>query len=113
MSRRNRLVILLLSLGTLVCTASILGINPRELLDQFWFTAGLLLLILLALVDQPFFSKDANIFVNGATAWVSLLIVKPADRDWPWWLFFGWSTYLIVASYCLMWFRSKELRDEP
>ncbi len=110
---RGRLVFLALSLITLIVIGRLVTGDFAFLLQQFWFTAGFFLLILLALVDQPHFSKDANIFVNGTTAWVSLLLVDPKIRDGVWWLFFSWASYLIVASYILMWLRSRALAEEP
>jgi hypothetical protein len=76
---------------------------------QFWFISGALLLIMLSLVDQPHFSKDANVFVNGATALVSLLTVAENQRLGLWWIFCGWALYIIVASFSLMAIRSREL----
>lgn len=76
---------------------------------QFWFISGALLLIMLSLVDQPHFSKDANVFVNGATALVSLLTVAESQRFGLWWIFCGWAIYLIAASFTLMAIRSREL----
>jgi len=77
--------------------------------SQFWFIAGALLLILLSLVDQPHFSKDANVFINGATALVSLLVVADNQRSSLWWIFCGWAIYLIIASFVLMAIRSRDL----
>ncbi|WP_291380859.1 DUF87 domain-containing protein [Demequina sp.] len=82
------------------------------LIDEFWFTAGGLLFLLLSLVDQPFFSKDANIFVNAATGWVSLLLVPETMRSAIWWGFGFWCIYLLISSYALMWLRSKPLHSE-
>ena len=54
-----------------LCLAVLTGIGRATtgsysfLSGDFWFTAGLLLLILLSIVDQPHFSKDANVFMNG------------------------------------------------
>ncbi len=76
---------------------------------QFWFVSGALLLILLSLVDQPHFSKDANVFVNGATALVSLFTVSESQRFGLWWIFFCWATYLLVLSFVLMTIRSRAL----
>jgi hypothetical protein len=76
---------------------------------QFWFISGALLLVMLSLVDQPHFSKDANVFVNGATALVSLFVVVESQRFGIWWIFFSWAIYLIVASFTLMALRSREL----
>ena len=76
---------------------------------QFWFISGALLLIMLSLVDQPHFSKDANVFVNGATALVSLFTILESQRAGIWWIFCSWSIYLIIASFVLMALRSREL----
>lgn len=83
--------------------------NVDFLTGQFWFISGALLLIMLALVDQPLFSKDANVFNNGASALVSLFSIKIDDRDGVWWLFCFWSIYLIITSFALMAIRSREL----
>lgn len=79
---------------------------------QFWFASGLLLLVLLSLIDQPHFSKDANIFVNAATAAMSLLLVTASDRDVLYWCFVAATTYLLGASYLLLWLRQRALGDE-
>jgi hypothetical protein len=113
MRLRGRLIFLALSLIVLIVIGRIITGGFGFLLKQFWFTAGLFLLILLVLIDQPYFSKDANIFVNGTTGWVSLLLVDPKDRSSIWWLFFIWATYLILSSYVLMWARSRPLAREP
>ncbi|MEK6244242.1 MAG: DUF87 domain-containing protein [Pseudomonadota bacterium] len=76
---------------------------------QFWFISGALLLILLSLVDQPHFSKDANVFVNGAAALVSLFSVPDPQRSGLWSIFAGWAIYLIVCSWILMAIRSRAL----
>jgi hypothetical protein len=75
---------------------------------DFWFSSGLLLLLLLSLVDQPHFSKDADIFLNGMAGLVSLIAVKPEGRSWPWWLFAFWSIYLVATSYVVMLRRRRE-----
>lgn len=113
MSIRSRLIFLALSLLVLVVIGRVATDGFDFLLTQFWFTAGFFLLLLLSLIDQPHFSRDANVFVNSATAWVSLLLVEVKERDGIWWGFFAWSSYLIVSSYALMWIRSKELGQEP
>ena len=82
------------------------------IVSQFWFISGALLLILLSLVDQPHFSKDANVFSNGIAAWVSLFAVVGEQRTSLWWIFFAWATYLIVSSFTLMIMRSRELVSE-
>ncbi|RJO61334.1 DUF87 domain-containing protein [candidate division WS5 bacterium] len=112
MTRRRRLILLGLSLILLVIVGRVVTGDFEFILHQFWFTAGLFLLILLSLIDQPHFSKDANIFVNGTTGWISLLLVGGQNRDGVWWLFFIWATYLIISSYILMWIRSRELVSE-
>lgn len=82
------------------------------IIDDFWFTSGLLLLILLSLIDQPFFSKDSNIFVNAVTAALSLLLVPKNNRNAIFWCFFALIIYLVISSYTLMWLRTKELFQE-
>jgi len=83
-----------------------------KLLSQFWFSSGILLLILLSLIDQPHFSKDANIFVNAVTAAISLLLVDTNSRDWIFWLFVSFTGYLLITSYALFWIRNNPLNEE-
>jgi hypothetical protein len=113
MSIRSRLIFMLLSLAILVLVGRVVTGNFSFILSQFWFTAGFLLLILLSLIDQPHFSKDANVFVNAATAVVSLLLIDPKSRDGVWCVFLVYSGYLLVASYILMFLRQKPLATEP
>lgn len=109
MSKKYRLSLLVLSLTILLCVGSYFTQGISFITTDFWFASGLLLLILLSLVDQPFFSKDSNIFVNGVTAALSLLLIDPDDRTIIYWTFFTIVIYLIVSSYVLMWLRKKEL----
>lgn len=113
MTRRYRLIFMLLSFLVLLVVTACFVANLSSVVQQFWFAAGVLLLILLSLVDQPFFSKDANVFVNGVTGWVSLSVLAPAQRGLIWWAFFWVTAYLIISSYVLMWLRSKALAEEP
>jgi hypothetical protein len=83
-----------------------------NLLNSFWYTSGFVLLILLSLVDQPFFSKDSNIFVNAITAMLSLLLVAEENRDFIFSFFVGYVIYLAFSSYILMIVRCKSLKSE-
>jgi uncharacterized protein len=112
MGKRLRLVFLGLSLATLIIVGKSSTGSFDFIITDFWFSAGLLLLILLSLLDQPFFSTDANVFVNGITAAVSLILIAPQTRDKLWWVFLFWALYLMVTSYLLMWIRSKNLAEE-
>jgi len=112
MKVRTRLIFLLLSLAILLIVGRSITGSFNFVLNQFWFTSGFFLLLLLSLIDQPHFSKDANVFVNATTAWVSLLLVTGPLRSGVWWWFFVWATYLIVSSYLLMWARSRQLEQE-
>ncbi|SRR5258708_17667344 len=112
MRRKLRLIFLLLSFLLLAVIGRSVTGSFDFFLGQFWFTSGLLLLILLSLVDQPFFSKDANIFVNGITGFISLMVVEKQTRDITWEIFLAWMIYLIVSSYILMWLRSKPLYSQ-
>ena len=112
MSVKYRLIvysiaILLLCIITHICTGSVLNS-----ISQFWFSAGILLVILLSLIDQPFFSKDANIFVNAVTASISLLLIPKDGYNWIFWTFVGYVLYLLVSSYILMWVRKNPLNEE-
>ncbi len=112
MSKKYRLFLMSLSLMVLVVVGWFINKNFHFLINDFWFTSGLLLLILLSLIDQPFFSKDCNIFVNAVTASLSLLLVPRDDRGIMYWCFLFIVLYLIVSSYILMWFRNRELYKE-
>lgn len=112
MSKRYRLTLMGLSFVILICVGYAINHSFYFLINDFWFASGLLLLILLSLVDQPFFSKDSNIFVNGVTAALSLLLVPSSDRSCVFWIFLGCVIYLIISSYILMWTRKNELIQE-
>jgi hypothetical protein len=112
MKKRARLIFLGLSLALLIVVGYFVTDSFNFLLNDFWFTSGFLLLILLSLIDQPHFPKDSNVFVNAVTAGISLLLVQAEYRNWLFWLFFGVTLYLAISSYTLMWIRSKSLADE-
>lgn len=112
MSKKYRLWLFIISIFLLLVIS--IYINKSILLpvSQFWFSSGILLLILLSLIDQPHFSKDANIFVNAITASISLLLVAPIDQDWIFWLFVLFVGYLVISSYTLFWIRNNPLNEE-
>lgn len=103
---------MILSLAVLLAVGFYFNGNFSFAINDFWFSSGLLLLILLSLVDQPFFSKDCNIFVNAVTAALSLLLVPTNERSVTFWIFLAIIIYLIISSYLLMWLRSRELSKE-
>jgi hypothetical protein len=103
---------MLLSLAVLLIVGFIINHSFSFVISDPWFTSGLLLLVLLSLIDQPFFSKDSNIFVNAVTAGLSLLLISKDQRTITFWCFFGLTLYLIVCSYVLMWLRKYELSQE-
>ena len=113
MSRTYRLALMVLSIAALLIVGYAINGSLCFLLDSFWFTAGLLLLITLSLVDQPHFSKDANVFINSITAGLSLLLVQPIERDLLFWTFLAVIAYLLISSYILMLIRGKTLSAEP
>jgi Helicase HerA, central domain len=104
-----RLSVMVLSLAIIVVIGWWATNSFNFLVNQFWFVAGALLLILLSLVDQPHFSKDANVFANGAAAWVSLFAVPENQRSSIWWIFLFWAIYLVTVSFILMAMRSNPL----
>jgi hypothetical protein len=112
MTLRSRLVLFGLSLALLLGLGYILTGSFGFVVSDFWFVSGFFLLILLSLIDQPHFSKDAHIFLNGVTAGLSLILVPAADRNAVWVLLAAWAGYLAVSSYILMLVRSRELRSE-
>lgn len=112
MSKKYRLIFMLLSLAVLLIVGFIINHSFSFVINDPWFTSGLLLLVLLSLIDQPFFSKDSNIFVNAVTAGLSLLLISKDQRTITFWCFFGLTLYLIVCSYVLMWLRKYELSQE-
>ncbi|MDE7074134.1 MAG: ATP-binding protein [Odoribacter sp.] len=112
MKRRTRLIFLGLSLLILIVVGGIVIGNFEFLINDFWFTSGLLLMILLSLVDQPYFSKDSDIFINAITAGLSLLLINPSLRDWIFWVFLSVTLYLLMSSYLIMLIRNKPLIRE-
>ena len=112
MTKSYRLFLLGLSFFLLVGLGLFIRHDFSFLLNDFWFTSGLLLLILLSLIDQPHFSKDTNVFVNAVTAAISLLLVQAPNRDYLFWTFFSFIVYLSVSSYTLMWLRQNPLNEE-
>lgn len=104
-----RLTMMFVSLGIILTVGWFSMRNFEFATGQFWFISGALLLIMLSLVDQPHFSKDANVFNNGAAALVSLFTILENQRTGMWWIFCLWSIYLIISSFSLMALRSREL----
>ncbi len=112
MNKRTRLILLALSVIVLTVIGKWVTGDFNFLLNDFWFTSGFLLLILLSLVTQPHFSKDSNIFVNAVTASISLLLVDQSERKFTFWLFLLITIYLAVSSYVIMLLRNKPLPSE-
>jgi hypothetical protein len=103
---------MILSMAILCIVGWFINRDLSFVINDFWFTAGLLLLILLSLIDQPHFSTDANIFVNAVTASLSLLLVPKNERDGVFCLFLSFVLYFLITSYILMWQRKDKLKQE-
>jgi hypothetical protein len=112
MTQRSRIVFFTVSIVILVATGWWFTGGLGFILTQFWFASGFFLLLLLSLVDQPHFSKDADVFANSIAGGLSLLLVAVSDRSPIWWLFLAWTAYLLASSYWLMWRRSRPLDEE-
>ena len=112
MSRKYRLILMAISAIILCLIGWFIKKDFSFLTDDFWFTSGLLLLVLLSLVDQPFFSKDSDVFVNAVTASLSLLLIPAESRDTIFWIFFSVVIYLMLSSYVLMLLRKRSLFEE-
>ena len=76
-----------------------------------WFSSGILLLVLLSLIDQPFFSKDSNIFVNAVTAFIALAVIPNNQKDIVYTCMLYLDIYLLISSYILMWIRKVPSRE--
>lgn len=112
MDRKTRLIFLVLSIAVLIIIGRYFIGNYHFLLNDFWFTSGLLLMILLSLIDQPFYSKDSDVFVNAITAGLSLLLIPLNSRGWIYWTFISIILYLLLSSYLLMIIRNKQVLYE-
>lgn len=112
MKKKLRLNFLLVSLALLIALGWLVEGNFNFLLHGFWFTSGFLLLILLSLVDQPFFSKDSNIFVNAITAGMALLIMQPSYRYGVYYMCVGLVAFLVISSFIVMMTQNQPLSYE-
>lgn len=112
MSKKYRLILMLLSSITLLSIGFVFYKNFSFVTEEFWFTSGLLLLVLLSLIDQPHYSTDSNIFVNSITGLLSLLLIPPSDRNVVYILFVVWTLYLGICSYIILWKRKNALKAE-
>ena len=111
MGKRYRYLLMILSIIVLLC----LGLkfyNNIYFINEFWCASGLLMIILLSLVDQPFFSKDSNIFVNSVTACLALLLVVESEKNLLFWGLVFLTAYLLISSCALMWVRTPGLNNE-
>ncbi|MGN8764370.1 ATP-binding protein [Hornefia butyriciproducens] len=112
MSKKYRLILMLLSIITLLSIGFFFYRDFSFVTEEFWFTSGLLLLVLLSLIDQPHYSTDSNIFVNSITGFLSLLLIPPSDRNVIYILFVIWTLYLGICSYIILWKRKNALNAE-
>ena len=101
MKLRTRLIFLVLFTVTLLTIGYLIAGSFNFVVDDFWFAAGLLLLVLISLIDQPFFSTDGNIFMNGTSAF-SLILIQNEKRDFWWYLFLVWCLWLMITSFITM-----------
>jgi uncharacterized protein len=108
---KYKLILFFISVITLTIVGRIILGNFSFLISEFWFTAGLFLILLLSLVDQPYFSKDQNVFVNSVTACMSLFILK--DKTIFWYSMLVLVLLLLLSSYTLLWIRRDSLKKEP
>ena len=74
MTKNYRLILFLIEIVTLVAVAYVCTGSIMTALSNMWFSSGLLMILLLSLIDQPFFSKDSNVFVNAVTAFLALIV---------------------------------------
>lgn len=113
MTKRYRLILLLLVLAFLLSFGYWVTDGFGFVTGHFWFSSGCFLLVLMSLVDQPHFSKLSSVFVNAMTAGLSLVSVDANQRDALYWVLLSCACLLAISSYVLLWLRDKKLADEP
>jgi hypothetical protein len=113
MNFKYRLTLLFFSITSLLTTGRCITGSFAFLLGDIWFTSGIFLVILMSLIDQPHFSKDANVFLNSITAATTLIIFSKEERSPLWFAIFVLVAYLIISSYIFMFIRKMELKHEP
>jgi Helicase HerA, central domain len=106
MRLRSRLFALFLFVILLVVAGFIAEGNVKFFLNEFWFNAGILMLILAVFIDQPFFSTESNVVLNGAAAAVSLIGVNIENRGILWAILLVFAIYLIITSSIIAYYRA-------
>lgn len=96
-----RLILLLMALALLLGVGYYSTGGFDFIIQDVWFASGLLILILSALIDQPFFSTDANVFMTGA-AGLTLVLVENDSRGLIWNVLLALCCWLIFSSYLTM-----------
>lgn len=108
MNKYYRLSLSIFSIIVLLILGIFIEGNINRLLVQFWFSSGMLLIILLSLVDQPFFSKDSNVFVNAITALVPLFLLTSEMKEGLFYIILNLVLYLAISSFILMFIRKNK-----
>ncbi|MDY0125623.1 MAG: type IV secretory system conjugative DNA transfer family protein [Anaerolineaceae bacterium] len=98
---KYRLILLLMALALLLGVGYYSTDSFDFIIQDVWFASGLLILILSALIDQPFFSTDANVFMTGA-AGLTLVLVENDSRGLIWNVLLALCCWLIFSSYLTM-----------
>lgn len=106
MRLRSRLLSLVVFLGLLLIAGRLSTGDYAFVTVAFWFNAGVLMLLLAVLVDQPYYTRDADVFLNAIGGAAALLSIPHADRSVVWWSFFFACAYLVLSSYWLMYTRA-------
>ncbi|WP_409271872.1 ATP-binding protein [Neobacillus sp. SCS-31] len=112
MNKYYRFLLSIITIIILITVGIFIEENIFNLINQFWFSSGILLVILLSLVDQPFFSKDSNIFVNAITALVPLILLAPEVNTDIFKFILILVVYLAVSSFILMFIRKNKKLDQ-
>ncbi|MDC7228519.1 MAG: DUF87 domain-containing protein [Spirochaetales bacterium] len=112
-NRSYRIWLLTISMVLIVILGRALTGDFDFLLSDYWFVSGILLVILISLIDQPFFSTESNTFLNAVTAFISLVLIQVEDRTITWIIFLCVSLFILVVSYVLIWLRKEPIHQEP
>lgn len=112
MTKNYRLILFLIEIVALLVISHICTGSLMNALSNMWFSSGLMMILLLSLVDQPFFSKDSNVFVNAVTAFLALLLIDDDAKNWIFCFFLSVTLYLLISSYVLMLLRKNPINEE-
>lgn len=112
MSRKYRIIIFSIMTIMFIILGFLIEGSLMDLFNSFWFTSGILLLFVLSLIDQPYFSNESSIFVNSITALTAILILPKEDVGFLFYLILLYVSYLVLSSSILFIIKKESLKQE-